>query len=211
MQYWVTHLIGITFLAGVCGAQEQSLPAVGHGGNFHAIPQSRPLPLSFHQRLERFQSSLLGPGPIAKSLFTAGLKQWTDSPSEWGQGSAGYSRRFTYRYGVRVAANSLEFGIGSLIGEDPRYFRSEKTGLARVGHAVKSTFVAPSDAGGTRFAYARMAGIVGGAALSNAWYPDRYRTVGSTLERAGFSIAGDVAGNLLREFWPDIKRKVFKR
>lgn len=193
MHYWASCILGLSLFTTVSPAQETQVP------------------FTFQQRLHAYQRSLTGPGPLAKSMFTATLKQLGGDSGEWGRGSAGVTRRFTSRYGVRVAANSLEFGLGALIGEDPRYFRSEQTGLARIGHAVKSTFVAPSESGGTRFAYARMAGIFGGAALSNAWYPDRYRTVGGTLERAGFSIAGDVAGNLVREFWPDIKRKLLKR
>jgi hypothetical protein len=171
-----------------------------------------PKPLTLHERFDHYMRSVTGPGAIGKSLFTAGMKEWLDRRSEWGQGTAGYSRRFSYCYARRVTGNGIEFGVGHFIGEDPRYFRSTSRGvLSRAGHAVTSAFIAPTDGGGRRFAFARFAGAYGGAAVSNAWYPERLRGPGQTLERGSFSIAGEVSGNLFREFWPDIKRLVLRR
>lgn len=193
------HLIGgflaaVTLLAGACAAGEETAG-----------------PLTIEARAELFQKSLIGVGPALGSLASAGLRQWRNDPGEWGPGAAGFARRFAGRYGTRVVSNSLEFGLGAIIREDPRYFRSPKTGWSRVGDALKMTFVAPQPGGGRSFAYARMAGAFGGAALSNAWYPESYRTAGNTLARAGVTIGGDVAGNIFKEFLPDLKRKLLRR
>lgn len=177
-----------------------------------ACPAQEPeAPLGFNERLNVFQKSLVGPVPVAGSVVIAGIQQWRDSPDEWGQGMAGYGRRLAHRAGVGVAANSIRFGVAALISEDPRYFSAGGTTLARIGHAVKGTFLARTDDGGSRFAWARVAGAFGGAVVSNAWCPVRDRTAGNTLQRAGLAIAGDAAANALQEFWPAIRRKVFKR
>jgi hypothetical protein len=185
------------------------LPAWGQNNLIQPQTETR---LGMERRLEILMWSIAGPVAITKTVAVAGLRHAADSPPEWGQGMAGYGRRVGYRHLRRTVNNSVEFGVGALIGEDPRYFRSNKLGFwGRVGHAASSAFVARVDGGGTRFAYARFAGAYGGAAIANAWYPERVRGPGYTLARGTYSIGGEIVGNLWREFWPDIKRKVFRR
>jgi hypothetical protein len=47
-------------------------------------------------------------------------------------------------------------------------------------------------------------------ALSNLYYPDG-RTAGQNLSRFGVQIADDMAGNILKEFWPDLRRKFSRK
>jgi hypothetical protein len=54
-------------------------------------------------------------------------------------------------------------------------------------------------------------GMAMGIALSDAYYPRR--SVGGSVLEGRFlsSITGNALGNLLPEFWPDVKRKFFHR
>jgi hypothetical protein len=45
------------------------------------------------------------------------------------------------------------------------------------------------------------------ASLGNAYYYDN-RGFGETAQRFGMQIATDAFSNLLKEFWPDIKRRL---
>jgi hypothetical protein len=65
--------------------------------------------------------------------------------------------------------------------------------------------------GGTRFAWARLAGNVGNNSLSNLWRVDSEVGVRPTVERISFGFLGQMAGNAFAEFWPDVKKKIRRR
>ena len=50
-------------------------------------------------------------------------------------------------------------------------------------------------------------GNAAAVAISNAYYPDG-RTAGDNVSRLGVQIGLDAAGNILKEFWPDLHRKL---
>jgi hypothetical protein len=183
-----------------------------NGTNHTIEPKDPELPFTLEDRYKYLFWSIAGPGAAIKSVAVAGIAQWRDKPTEWGQGMDGYGRRIGYRYLRRSVNNSVEFSVGALIGEDPRYFRARNPGLwGRVGHATKSVFVSPTADGGRRFAFARFAGAYGGAWISNAWYPQRLQSPEDVLRRGSYSLGGEILGNLWREFWPDVRRRVFRR
>ena len=49
------------------------------------------------------------------------------------------------------------------------------------------------------------------AFLSNQWYPDRLNTIRLGILQGSMTLGFDFVGNLGREFWPDIKGKVFRK
>jgi hypothetical protein len=53
-----------------------------------------------------------------------------------------------------------------------------------------------------------LAAVIGSATISHQWYPDRLNTAGHHFERAGTSLGISCGMNVLREFWPDIKKKI---
>ena len=98
----------------------------------------------------------------------------------------------------------------SLLHEDPRYFRrGTGTVKSRTWYALSRIFVTRTDAGGRRFNFSEVLGNATGVAVSNLYYSDT-RTVGDNLERLTTQLATDAASQVLKEFWPDIKRKLFK-
>jgi hypothetical protein len=170
-----------------------------------------PRPLTVGDKLRFYLKAAYGPGPLLGKVATSGWAQWRDDPAEWGQGMEGYGRRYASRVGQSMINNSIRFGIGAALREDPRYFPSESKGvLPRMGHALAYTFVARTNRGGSTFAVSRVAGALGSAFISNTWHPagedDTYHAFG----RAGITLATDAGMNVFREFWPDIKR-VFHR
>jgi hypothetical protein len=60
-------------------------------------------------------------------------------------------------------------------------------------------------------AASRLASAVGAAYLSNQWYPDRLNTAGGGLSQAGIILGFDAAGNVLSEFWPDLKGLIHRK
>lgn len=173
------------------------------------LSYARPGEYSMDERVDDYVRSLISPGAFGKTLLSTGWKELNGVPPEWGTGIEGFGRTFAYKYLNRVTSHTIEFGVAALLHEDTRYFPSTEPGFwPRLGHAVKSTFVVPTAGGGSQFAFARFAGAFGAGAISNVYYPPSSRGIGATLRRGGWSIAGDVGGNILKEFMPDVKRAI---
>jgi hypothetical protein len=93
--------------------------------------------------------------------------------------------------------------------QDPRYYRSGTGGWRRVGHSLRGTILTRTDSGGETLSTWRLGSAYGAAFLSNQWYPDRLNTARLDMLQGSMTLGFDFVGNLGREFWPDIKRKVF--
>ena len=138
---------------------------------------------------------------------------WWNTPEEWGRGLDGFAKRYGTRNFEAIAGNGIEAAVGTLWGEDPRYFRSpDQRFTQRIRHAIISGVLDYRRDGSRGPAYARFIGIIGSRSISNQWYPDRdnnwWRRPGVGL---GMGIAGRMGSNLFREFRPDLLRRVLKK
>lgn len=151
------------------------------------------------------------PNYLTGGAFAA-LYQLEDQNPSFGQGLAGYGRRYSTSYADQVIGNMLTEGfMPILFHEDPRYFRKvngKKWG--RFGYAATRVFVAKTDTGKTTFNFAEVVGNGIGASISNAYYPDE-RGLSQTVTRMSTQIATDAMSNVLKEFWPDIKRHLHRK
>jgi hypothetical protein len=147
---------------------------------------------------------------ITSGLF-AGLYQIEDSNPSFGQGVKGYAHRYATSYGDQTIGNIMTEGVWpTLLKEDPRYFRLATGPIrARLWYAATRIFVTRTDAGKWRFNYSEVIGNSVATAISNAYYPES-RDVPDNVEKLGIQLATDSFSNVLKEFWPDIKRKLFK-
>jgi hypothetical protein len=147
---------------------------------------------------------------LGLSAIIAAEGQLRNTDPSFGQGWAGYGRRVGVEYGDQAIGNMMTEGIfPSLLHEDPRYFRrGYGTVKSRIWYAATRVFVTKTDAGGTRFNFSEILGNATGTAISNAYTPDQ-RDVGDNLETWWTQIGIDSASQVLKEFWPDIKHKLF--
>ena len=90
-------------------------------------PKARFKPQTPKQRLHAYLLTLAGPATLFTEAGAAGLSQIVDSPSQWGQGAAGYGKRFANDMAYNGVRYSLAFGTSILLQEDDRYFASEET------------------------------------------------------------------------------------
>ncbi|HEY2842040.1 MAG TPA: hypothetical protein VGJ09_00260 [Bryobacteraceae bacterium] len=140
----------------------------------------------------------------------AGLGQMTDQHPEFGQGMEGYGKRLGGSVADQLVGNFLtESVMPSLLHEDPRYFRRGKGSvMSRTGYAASRVFIAKTDKGNWTFNFAEVSGNAISAAVGNAYYPHE-RKLGDNFERFYSQMATDAFSQILKEFWPDIKRKYF--
>jgi hypothetical protein len=142
----------------------------------------------------------------------AGLGQLTNQNPSLGQGLEGYGNRFVRGYADQILGNVVvEGAMPILTREDPRYFRrGQGTFWSRVGYATSRIIVTRTDRGGTEFNYSEVVGNSIAVGISDEYYPAN-RSLGANAQKLTFQLATDAVSNVLKEFWPDVKRKLFSR
>jgi hypothetical protein len=151
------------------------------------------------------------PGFLVGGAF-AGLYQLENQNPSFGQGVKGYAHRYVTAYADQVIGNMMtEAILPTLLREDPRYFR-KGTGsfMGRTFYALSRVLVTRTDTGGTRFNYSEVVGNGIAAAVGNAYYPGEVGFV-DTMERQWTAIGTDAFSDVLKEFWPDVKKHVFRK
>lgn len=170
------------------------------------------VPLELKEKVYLFGWRTIQPSSFAKSAFTAGIAHWRDNPEEWGQGMEGYGRRYGHRLLNRGVESAIGLGVSAALHQDARYFRLPNApAKRRLLHALSQVAITRTDGGGKTFSAWRWAGNYGGQFVSNTWRPERQRGVGDTMIRGTISLSFDAASNVFKEFWPDIRRRVFKK
>ncbi len=146
------------------------------------------------------------PSYITGGVFAGIYMMDKDHPS-FGQGVAGFARYYGTSTADQVIGNMLSEGFMPVIfHEDPRYFRmSHGPIMHRLGYSLTRVLICKTDHGNATFNFAEVVGNSIGASISNSYYPDQ-RGLSQTATRAGTQIATDALSNVMKEFWPDIKR-----
>jgi hypothetical protein len=141
--------------------------------------------------------------------FFAGISQLGDSNPSFGQGVKGYSRRYISSVADQDIGNFMtEAILPSLLHQDPRYFRKgHGSVMGRIAYAASRSAIAKTDSGKWTFNASEFLGNGIVASLGNAYYPD---AVGfnPTMQRMFTQIGTDSISQVMKEFWPDIKRKL---
>jgi hypothetical protein len=161
----------------------------------------------------------------------AGISQAENSEPGYGQGWEGYGKRYASAFADGTIENFMVAAVmPSLLHEDPRFFQTSEGSFShRAGYAVSRIFVTRTDSGHSRFNYSEIIGSALSAAIStNSYHPrsfitTRYdpttnmltyvhnassRTLPNTLSVWGTQIAYDTITIVIKEFWPDIHRKM---
>ena len=141
------------------------------------------------------------------------IAQAKNDPKEWGQGWGAYGKRF----GASFADNSIGTYMTtavfpSLLHEDPRYYQlGNGRFVHRAYHGINRLFVTRTDSGHDHFNYSESVGNAVAAAISNVYHVPADRTASRNATTFAFLILYDGLSNELKEFWPDIRRKVFHK
>jgi len=199
--------------ASLCQVNPRHLPHNSTDGRFCRSSGQQQQGLSGKEKFQLFRKSSYSPLQFVTAGFTAGYGQARNFDHACGQGAAGYGRR----YGKALAdaesgAFLKKFLMPYVLRQDPRYFPAPGTyGLRRrVGYAMTRVLFTRSDAGRT-INSSRILGSLASEAAANTCRAYGDRDLPATLQRTGSSLASDAGMNILREFWPDIRRKVFHR
>jgi len=144
----------------------------------------------------------------------AGISQLSNSDPSYGQGVEGFAKRLAANYADQAIGNMMTEGFfPAMLHEDPRYRRlgpSRGTKKYRTWYAFSRVFITRTDSGGTRFNYSEWLGNSTGVAISNLYHPDERDAVDNVTKLLE-QCATDGISQILKEFWPDIKHKLFHK
>lgn len=161
--------------------------------------------------------------------FLSALSQAQNSEPGFGQGWAGYGKRFGSAFADGTIENFLTSAVlPSILHQDPRFFQSGEGGFGRrTGYAVSRIFITRTDSGHSQFNYSEVVGSAMSAAISTYSYHPKSefvstpsnphlfipsdRTLKNTASVWGSQVGYDTITIVVKEFWPDIHRKISKK
>ncbi len=181
---------------------EEKQRLIGVIPNFYTSYVYDAAPLTSKQKFALAARGTFDPVAILGVGFAAGIEQANNSYAGYGQGAAGYSKRFAAKFANGRSSDFLTHAVfPSLLHQDPRYFYQGSGSVkSRLLHAVGSAFFTRSDSGRTVPNYSYLLGDMSAGALSNLYYPAANRGAHLVFTNAAVGLAGRVGGNLLREF-----------
>lgn len=222
---------------GNTGAKDAAKDAPGTSKDrlFYALPNFLTLegskqvkPLTAGQKYAVVARGAFDPVQIVWYGFLSGLSQAENSEPGFGQGAEGYGKR----YGAYAADGTIEnFFVGAILPsalhQDPRFFQSgHGSFFRRTGYAVSRAVVSRSDSGHSQFNYSEVFGSAIASAISTySYHPRRTflgirngvpdyaasdRTLKNTASVWGTQVGYDTITFVVKEFWPDIRRKLKK-
>jgi hypothetical protein len=180
----------------------------------HTLPAAPYHAITGRERFNWFVDSTLGPESLTVGLLSAGFGTARDNPKEYGPHWGGFADRYGMRLTGVSTGNAMEAGLGRLWGEDPRYryFRNASDPLRdRLRRVVVMTFVSHGRQRNLMPAYARYIATPGNNFLSNAWRADSEATNSAAVWRTIWGFAGLMGKNAFTEFWPDVRRRMFRK
>ncbi len=149
----------------------------------------------------------LGAAAVGRAAVGATVSQANNTPSEWGQGAVGFGKRFANSFAKHLLKKGIQYPVAKAFHEELSYQRSDKVGFGpRLKYALIAVVVTHKTTTGERtISKGELAGAFGSGFLSRLWQPASVRTASAAFGSVGLTLGVDAAGNVLREFWPEIR------
>jgi Carboxypeptidase regulatory-like domain len=170
--------------------------------NFYTSYIYAAAPLTWKQKFSLATRGTFDPAAVIGVGLAAGLEQADNTYPGYGQGAAGYAKRYAAKFIDGRSSDFLTHAVfPSLFHQDPRYYyQGYGTFKSRLGHALGSAFVTRSDSGHNEPNYSYLLGNTCAAALSNLYYPQANRGAHLVFTNAALGLVGRLGTNLIREF-----------
>jgi len=180
--------------------------------NFLTLEQAGHVPpLTPAQKFKLTAQGTFDPFTFGLYAVTAGIAQAENSEPSFGQGAEGYAKRYGIRLADGVIENFMAHAVfTSFLHQDPRYYQLGKGRfMHRLGYAVSRIVITHSDSGATQFNFSEILGSGSAATLSTyTYHPQIEHNFGDVANVWVTQIGYDALGFVLKEFWPDMRRKL---
>jgi hypothetical protein len=141
----------------------------------------------------------------------AGISMAQKQYPHFGQGAEGFGKYFGGAFADQAIGNFMTEALFPVaLRQDPRYFTRGKGGFwKRTGYTISREVVTRGDNGHNQFNTSELAGNAAAAGISNLYYPAQDRSFSNTADKWGQQIGLDTLFNVMKEFWPDTRHKLF--
>lgn len=181
---------------------EEKQRLIGIAPNFYVSYVHDAAPLTSKQKFSLASHDTFDWTSFVGVSAAAGIEQANNSFSGYGQGTAGYAKRWAAKFADGRSSDFLSHAVfPSLFHQDPRYFyQGTGSKKSRLYHALSNAFVARSDSGHLMPNYSYFLGDICSGALSNAYYPAANRGASLVFTNAALGLAGRAGSTVLQEF-----------
>jgi len=183
--------------------QQEKQRVLGVIPNFYVTYVHNAVPLTPKQKFELAWKSTIDPVNFGITGVIAGIQQAQNDFSGYGQGTAGYARRYGANYGDFLTGTYIGAAIlPSLLKQDPRYFyKGTGSARSRIMYAIANAVICKGDDGRWEPNYSSIIGSIASGGISNLYYPAKNRDGAElTFENALIGIGTTAAANILQEF-----------
>jgi hypothetical protein len=166
--------------------------------------------LSPWQKFQLAANNSVSPPTFGIAIISAAWGQALDRPYGYGEGGEAFGKRF----GANMARSASDnffgtFLVASILGEDPRFYvRRHLSFKQTLKYAAVRVAVTRNDSGDRTVNFAGLLGPLASESLANTYYPEGNRGPTSTFSRYGSDLAWKFGGNILRQYWPAINKKL---
>ena len=170
-------------------------------------PRASTAPMTPGEKFTKYaKGTFLSPGAYGQSVFAGLFNEIRDKKNkpnrDTGDFLADSMTRAARSYAFRVTSGFLEkFAFASILRQDPRYHRSDKTGTgAKLGYAVSRLFVTQGDRSGDQINASFLLGAAGASAIAGEWERKGRGDFRHAASRFGVHLGLTALSNMFREF-----------
>ena len=182
--------------------EEEHQRALGVLPNFYSSYIWDAAPLTPKQKFSLAFHSVLDPFAFVGAGIVAGAEQYNNTFPGYGQGAAGYGKRFGAAYGDQFTTRMIGSAVLAVaFHQDPRYFyKGSGTVGSRVKYALESAVVCRGDDGRRQACYSYVVGAFAAGGIDNAYHAPGDRGVSLVFRNGAIAIAAHAGDQLVREF-----------
>jgi hypothetical protein len=166
--------------------------------------------LSTEQKFQLAANNSVALGTVGAAVLSAGWNQAFDRPAGYGQGAAGYGKRFGS--GMARAASNQMFGtflLASALHQDPRFFVVDHlTLVGSVKYSLTRVFVTRGDDGTQQANWSGLMAPLASEALASTYFPPGDRGANDVFRRYGYDLLWKAVSNLGKQYWPKINKQL---
>jgi hypothetical protein len=168
-------------------------------------------PLTPHQKLKMALQDSFDPSAFLVAGIFAGTSMAEDQYPSFGQGAQGFAKYYGGAFADQAIGNTMSEALFPIaFRQDPRYFnKSHGSFWSRTGYAISREVITLGDDKRNHFNISEVGGNAVAAGVSNLYYPAADRSFSNTASKWGQQLGLDTFFNIMKEYWPDMRKKFF--